>query len=94
MGYFQSSLKRICFKLHILQCRNNATEKDKLLALKNSTEFTMEQAVSRKNMQSTATLPQFAQLETYRVYLTGSSVNTETSMSLIARFCGKLPGDK
>jgi len=54
----------------------------------------MEQAVSRKDMQSTATLPQFAQLETYRVYLTGSSVNTETSMSLIARFCGKLPGDK
>jgi hypothetical protein len=53
-----------------------------------------KEVISRENMPVNSSVVVRPLPDSYRVESTGASVTTETSVNLILRFCGKLPGDK
>ena len=53
-----------------------------------------QEVISREHMPVNSSLVVRPPLDDYRVDKTGASVTTETSINLINRYCGKLPGDK
>lgn len=78
--------------------RGNGAQRDQFSKIKQSELSVRDEAISRVHIHASSAhnscLPICEPLKTYRVDCTGASVNTETSIELVNRFCSKLPRDE
>lgn len=74
--------------------RNNGKQENRLLELIRSEESMRAEALNRPQYPTSVEKKRAEGMDFYRVDCTGATVNTDSSISLIYRFCSKLPGDK
>ncbi|XP_024966955.1 endoribonuclease Dicer homolog 3a isoform X2 [Cynara cardunculus var. scolymus] len=74
--------------------RGNAKQREHVCDIIRSEYSMMDSAKTRDPNTCTVKPYNFKEMETYSVEATGASVTANSSVSLIHRYCAKLPGDK
>ncbi|KAK8940022.1 hypothetical protein KSP40_PGU012342 [Platanthera guangdongensis] len=74
--------------------RGNIQQRNKLFDIVRSKHSVMDAALSRDQDSSVCKTPNCEEISTYRVESTGAIVTSDASVSLIHKYCDKLPKDK
>lgn len=79
--------------LNINSCRGNVEQRDQLFDIMLSEYYVQNFASCRDNITSFSDLPSEGKYS-YRVDSTGATVTADSSVSLIHKYCEKLPKDR